>query len=273
MSKTVLLIVEGGRQEPRFFRKMQTLYRNMSDSEIISYNTNIHALIERCFIGDEIDDDLSLQDVLKESPTCSDDDILYRKYTDIYLLFDMDPQDHRFDSDKLRKAIAFFNDSANGGKLYLSYPMFESYRHIPNLETEDYLDLYINNRDIKNYKQISAEPMNSCKELQNVSKIDVDICNRIIMLNLRKANYLVNNDRNTPTIDDYNGRLNQDDIFDCQYSRYRDEKLLPVLNTAVFCIIDYGPVSFFENLNRESKAHTAPNSDNDDISDDGKHFN
>ena len=117
--------------------------------------------------------------------------------------------------------------------------MFESYRHIPNLETEDCLDLYVQNHDIKNYKQISAEPKNNCKELQNVSKIDIDICNRIIMLNLRKANYLVDNDRNTPTIDDFNDRLNQDNIFDRQYSRYRDEKLLPVLNISFLTKVPY----------------------------------
>ena len=88
-------------------------------------------------------------------------------------------------------------------------------------------------------KQISAEPKNNCKELQNVSKIDIDICNRIIMLNLRKANYLVDNDRNTPTIDDFNDRLNQDNIFDRQYSRYRDEKLLPVLNISFLTKVPY----------------------------------
>ena len=128
MSRNILFVLEGGRAEPRFLGKMVTLLRTQIDYEMFSYRTNLHKMLDGMFIGDKIDTDLDFVEYLRSCKTNPEDvKVLSNKFSDIFLFFDMDPQDQNYDIEKVRKALVYFNDSTKNRKLYINYPMFESF--------------------------------------------------------------------------------------------------------------------------------------------------
>lgn len=249
MNKSILLIVEGARAECRFFSKILKIYRDLPESNIFSYNTTIHEMINS--FTDEnglFDDELDTIGVLRESKLHNDKEVLNNKFTDIFLVFDMDPQDQRYDSKKIDAALSFFNDPTDKGKLFINYPMFESYRHIPSLDDDCFLTITVHKNEIREYKRISSLSKNCCKELQHPEKINRQICDRILILNLKKINYILRNDKTMPSLQTYLSNSNLREINRLQSDKFESEGILFVLNTSVLCIVDYNPTRFFEQL-------------------------
>lgn len=247
MSKNILFVVEGGRSEPRLLRRLVKVMRTFENYEIFSYNTNIHKMLEGMFVGDEIDSDLDFLEYLR-SCKCDEEEkkTLGRSFSDIFLIFDLDPQDQKYNPDRLKKAAEFFNDSTENGKLYINYPMLESYRHIPNLDDLSYLDIRIRKEDICRYKEIASKEGTS--QLSDISKIDESMMLRMIILNLMKANMIISGDRCVPDPESYTGDITQSALLSKEYEAYLTEDGLFVLNTCLFNPVDYNTTRFFSML-------------------------
>ena len=52
-------------------------------------------------------------------------------FSDIFLAFDLDPHTADFDPQCVHKLMSHFCDSSDAGKLYINYPMVESFYHVP----------------------------------------------------------------------------------------------------------------------------------------------
>lgn len=244
MSKNILFILEGERTEPRFLKKIVTLMRTFDDYEIFSYGTNLYRMLDGMFIDDEIDTDLDFIEYLKSSKTGNNNpDILNQRFSDIFLFFDMDPQDQMYDPNKLAKASLYFNDSTDNGKLYINYPMFESLKHIPNLDDLSYLDVSIGREKLTKYKEIASKQGLDC--LSDLSKIDESTMIKIIVLNLRKANMILGHGTDIPAVDTYEEITSQQAILSKQQKVFNDTDKILVLNTCVFNTVDYNPERFF----------------------------
>lgn len=250
MSKNILFVVEGGRAEPRLLKRLVKVMRTFDNYEIFSYNTNIHKMLEGMFIGDEIDTDLDFLEYLR-SCRCDkkDKEVLSRSFSDIFLIFDLDPQDQKHNPDRLKKAAAFFSDSTENGKLYINYPMLESYRHIPNLDDLSYLDVKIRKEDIGGYKEIASKE--GTPQLSDISKIDESMMLRMIILNLMKANLIVSGDRCIPDAETYTGDITQSALLEKEYETFFTENELFVLNTCLFNPVDYNTTGFFAMLDKQ----------------------
>lgn len=61
-------------------------------------------------------------------------------FVNIVLVFDYERHDANFSEDKIVEMQNYFTDAADTGKLYLNYPMIESYRHLKGLPDEGYAD-------------------------------------------------------------------------------------------------------------------------------------
>ena len=185
MPRNVLFVTEGKR-EIRLLKRLIDSMGTFSDYEAFSYNANLHKMLEGMSKGGVIDPDIDFIGYLKTCKTNHEDrDALQRKFTDIFLIFDMDPQDPKYDPDLLKKALEYFNDSTDNGKLYINYPMLESYRHISNLDDLSFLYTKVESTAIRGYKEIANR--DGIPELSDISKIDHDIMLKIVILNLRKA--------------------------------------------------------------------------------------
>lgn len=141
MGKKILIICEGVSKEPEIFEYVKSLGLLPQDVGIVSYKTNIYKLynfLEKASQGypggwDALDLQLLL---LERAKTAEEKSILQAEYTDTLLIFDFDPQDPSFRNhpdkayQQFTKLLAFFSESTENGKLYLSYPMIEALQHI-----------------------------------------------------------------------------------------------------------------------------------------------
>lgn len=138
-----LLIVEGHHEKQELF---QLLFRcfpeiKISMEHIWIYGTNIYLLYEDIVkeYGEAwSNDDIDLPFVLSKKQNLP---ILRYKenFTNIILVFDYERHDANFAEDKIQKMQTFFSDAADMGKLYINYPMIESYQHLKCLPDPDYL--------------------------------------------------------------------------------------------------------------------------------------
>ncbi len=210
--------------------------------EIFSYGTNIHKMLNGMFVGDRIDDDLDFLEYLR---SIEDDDMLDKEFSDIFLIFDMDPQDPKYDPERLSEAAEYFRDSADNGKLYINYPMMESFKHIGNLDDLSYLEVKVDGKGIRRYKEIAAKE--GCSQLSDISKIDEVTMMKVIVLNLRKANKVLNGDNGIPDHVIYD-RITQSAILSRELEMFSITGELPVLNTSVFNAIDYNSEHFYRKV-------------------------
>lgn len=157
-----LLIVEGKHEKNELFwlifKCFPELNINMEDVWI--YGTNIYKLYEDIvkeygnnWAKDESDIDLPLVISKKENP----DTVCYRNdFTNIILVFDYERHDPTFSEEKIIEMQHFFEDSTDMGKLYLNYPMIESYLHLKSIPDEEYIHRKI---------PVSIQPGNKYKSM------------------------------------------------------------------------------------------------------------
>lgn len=128
-----LFIVEGNHEKNELMEFLLLIFPEIDirDEDIIVYGTNIYMLYED--IIKEYHEDWDSQDVdlpylvtKKKSyaiPLRKDD------FINIVLVFDYERHDPNFDEDKICRMQQYFGDSTDVGKLYINYPMVESYQH------------------------------------------------------------------------------------------------------------------------------------------------
>ena len=226
--KNILLIVEGAKTDVRLMNNLMETY-NLLDYEIVSYNTNIYTLYNQMFTdGSSYGRDL-LQTLIENKNTQKDVEILKRKYTHIILCFDLDPHDEQYSKEKIQNMSEFFYESTDNGKLYINYPMIESFSHRNGVNDNDYLTREISHKDIKDYKRIVNEFTPDPSKLIG-KKSDV---NQIIIQNLIKANYILYGN------DNINYHVDLHKLLKYQCDKYDTTRSLFVLCTCIFFIADY----------------------------------
>ena len=107
---------------------------NIDINDVWIYGTNIYKLYEDIvreygndWAKDRIDVDLPFVISKKEHM----ETVYYRNdFTNIILVFDYERHDPAFSEEKILEMQHCFEDSTDMGKLYLNYPMIESYLHL-----------------------------------------------------------------------------------------------------------------------------------------------
>lgn len=239
--RRVLFIVEGGRGETRFLRKMHSILFGTRPENVFVYGTVVHSLLRSVFPDGRADEYLDVVSVLRGMAGDEDRDMLEQEFSDVYLVFDMDPHDARYDARTLALAMAHFNDSTENGKLYLNYPMLESYRHLKGLEDSEYLDRTVSLADVGRYKDIVGRECADC--LKDLGKYDERVFGPIIRMNLMKADRILGGPGEVPTAERF---LSWDGcgILDEQLRLMDGCGRLHVLNTSVFNPVDFAPGRF-----------------------------
>lgn len=141
-----LLIVEGKHEKAALFWLIFKCFpeMNIDIDDVWIYGTNIYQLYEDIvkeygddWANDEMDVDLPFVISKKEHPekVCYRDD-----FTNIILVFDYERHDPAFSEEKILEMQHCFEDSTDMGKLYLNYPMIESYLHLKSIPDEEYMN-------------------------------------------------------------------------------------------------------------------------------------
>lgn len=235
--RRVLFIVEGKQNEPRMLTSMHRVLMGTRPENIFVHGASIHQLLRKMFPDGSIDEDLDVVSVLREDASEDERRVLDQEFSDVFLVFDMDPQDSVYDDERLRIAIGFFDDSTGNGKLYLNYPMMQSYRHLRYPFDRDYLHRTVTMDDIRSgYKSLVDKE--SYPGIKNVGQYDRTVFLMIIYLNLRKVNRIMNSEDTVPDPESYLG-WDLSVLLDRQLDLLRTEDSISVVNTSVFNAVDF----------------------------------
>ena len=230
----ILILVEGRRTDARLMEHIFQTYGIDAKYEIVSYGTNIYVLYNEMF-REEKPEDMDILQVLKEHERDEDKKLIFEQdFTDILLIFDLDPQDPQFSENKISEMMGYFVESTDMGKLYLNYPMIEAFYHMGSIPDPDYDDRVATLEELhgRTYKQrVNAENRN-----HNYSKFATtrEECSIVIAQNIEKGRRILNVELNDILPD---AGL----ILNSQLDMLSEDKKLYVLCTCVFFIAEYNP--------------------------------
>jgi hypothetical protein len=230
----ILMLVEGAKTDVKLMTHLLEVYGIDNNHTIVSYNTNIYTLYNEMF-ADGDPDSKDLLQVLKAHET--DDSlkpIFDESYSDILLIFDLDPQDGLYSAEKIIKMAEYFVESSDMGKLYINYPMVEAFYHMKSIPDPDYCSYTVTMQELtaRSYK----ERVNRENRNHNYQKFAVDRseCSTVIKQNIEKSAMIAE------TADDtlYSDLI---EVLRKQTQMLSEEERLYVLCTCAFYIVDYSP--------------------------------
>ena len=140
----VLLIVEGNHEKNKLLtRILQTFPEmNIDKNNILIFETNIYILLSK--IIEEYGDDWYEQDI--DLPYLFSKIKGYaqreskKNYTNVLLIFDYERHDSNFSQIGIERMQKYFSNSEDMGKLYINYPMVESYMDLKGLNDASFED-------------------------------------------------------------------------------------------------------------------------------------
>lgn len=272
----ILFIVEGAKLEPEIVGRMISVYK--VNCEITSVCTNIHALYRILKKDDGFSDIISVlkelyieqiknmeSDVLKKGQRKQLDRVkkdlkkLNGKFASIYLVFDSEIQHGEFGSsisrdtrikkncNELKDMLVFFNNETDQGKLYVNYPMMESYRDCDAFFDEGYknrmvtLDILFAGK----YKNQVGKRKLSNIQANKICKKDFD---QLIRMNVFKLNSILTEKWLQMGYDDFLVHSNQQSILSAEQNFMAKKNAIAVLNTLLFFTLDYYGRDFYNTM-------------------------
>lgn len=232
--KKILLLVEGAKTDVRLMEHLLEIYQIDVKHEIVSYNTNIYTLYKEMFEQNN-PEDIDILQILKERENNQEKKKIFdEKYTDILLIFDLDPHDSQFSDIKITRMMNYFVESSDMGKLYINYPMVEAFYHmkeIPDKAFNNYCATMAELQERTYKKRVHEENRNRDYRKFACTRKE---CNIIIKQNITKA-FLILNKKYEDNV------LNHSDILVAQLKKMIKDNEVYVLCTCVFFIIEYNP--------------------------------
>jgi len=230
----ILMLVEGAKTDVKLMTHLLEVYGIDNNHTIVSYNTNIYTLYNEMFAdGDPESKDL-LQVLKEHENDTAKKSIFDESYSDILLIFDLDPQDGQYSAKKIIEMAEYFVESSDMGKLYINYPMVEAFYHMKSIPDPDYCSYTVTIQELtaRSYK----ERVNRENRNHNYRKFAVDRseCSTVIQQNIEKSQMIVSaeNDEIYPDMIE---------VLKKQTSMLSEEERLYVLCTCAFYIVDYNP--------------------------------
>ncbi|MCR5786853.1 MAG: hypothetical protein K6G28_04060 [Acholeplasmatales bacterium] len=244
MNKKVLLIVEGEKAEPKIFNKIQEEFNLVFD--IYCFGTNIYSLYK---IMEENDFNVNIKDILLEiHPEYTT--LLSNNFVYTYLIFDLDPHHTKKDDTrtieqivcdnikKVKKMADYFVNETDPtvGKLYINYPMIESYKCCDSFFTKKYKNEIVDINNLAKFKKYVGTKKLSNTRIDKYSKDDLI---KLIIQNIFKLNYIYENKWIMPNYDSYLIESDTKNVLIQQSKIIDSMKKISVLNTSLFIIVDY----------------------------------
>lgn len=242
MSKKILLIVEGNKEEPRILDANGEGILSLVDVdfEIVSFNTSIYELYNDYIDG--LYDDLVSYLVYEKGLKIDEGKLPKTAFSAVYLIFDYEPHYQLYSDSKIVELQKIFNDETEMGKLYINYPMVESYYHLTNFPDYDYLDKKITLTGLNgdSYKELVYEE--SCINHKPIPKWQIT---SIMHHNYIKAQRICNSD--------FEIEIDYLKILEKQIELKNQTNNIYILNTMSLMPIDYSPESFSKLLKSKLK--------------------
>ena len=250
VERKLLFICEGDIDEPNFINRLMEKCFSSCKYKIYSYRTTIHTLasVLKNNYSDFADGDTELKLILRElEPNPNKKAMLSEQFTDTILAFDFEPHHDHPDFDMVRKMLAYYTDSTDMGKLYINYPMMQSYKHFRSLPDPTFLS-----REASpiGYKDLVGRE--SC--FTDLAKYDYRTFISIAVHNLYKAWKILKYGKQRQTPEEFE-HIDWIAIFDNEMEKFRISQKVDVLNTLSFFVIDYNPSTFFREISKHPEKY------------------
>lgn len=240
----ILLITEGQKPDKELIEKIFRHYSSSNKNiEIISYDTNIYRLYEE--IKKEFPDDLDEISIItilnqKIKKERIERDLLKKdEISEIYLFFDYDIQHYKFSeklgvellNSQIQEMLEYFNNESNDiGKLYINYPMVESFfKDNLGVVDIDTLTSYKSNKEINR---------NKGQFTQNSEKFLDKNLHSIFIKHLEKEIYIILEKEEMLDYLEYM-KISSEKILEKQIEKYVINNMVHELSTVPKFIIDY----------------------------------
>ena len=277
----ILFIFEGKNDEPRLYKTLKEIFKfELKEEEILHYYcSNIFSLYDTIREYGVFDGSVNLINVLKEEAAKhkeikSDLDRIKYSYevSEIFMFFDYDirKQDEKNkltieqQNAKILELFKYFENESldserNGIKLYINYPMIESYRFFKKeLPDDDFKNYTFDLMSEKSFKKIVNEESfyknlkYLCFDLHKSGELKIPedklLTEKIRQnwmflkeLNIKKAHFICIGDCAIP---EDKGAINQQNIFDKQIEKY----VIPHCEVAV---LNAFPLFWFEYIDEQ----------------------
>lgn len=243
-SKRILFIVEGETDEPEFIEQVKSVLFSDYDIDYYTYKTSIHDLVDYLCVDGEFDTDIDIKLALANLDKNEEQkEVLNKKYTDIFLIFDMEPHYQKQRFDQICEMLKFYNDSGDNGKLYINYPMMQSYKHLNEMPDLQFEHKTVSVEEVQNYKALVGTE----SKYQDLKKYTYEIIMSICAHHLKKMNYILNKSFDVPNLDTFLN-FNFISLLEYEINKWETEKKVDVLNTSIFFILEYEPDLILRNL-------------------------
>jgi len=277
----ILFIFEGKDDEPRLYKTLKEIFHfELNEEEILHYYcNNIFSLYDTIKEYGVFDGSVNLINVLKEEAVKhkevkSDLDRIKYSYevSEIFMFFDYDirKQDEKNkltieqQNAKILELFNYFENESldserNGIKLYINYPMIESYRFFKKeLPDEDFKNYTFNLMNEKSFKKIVDEEsyyknlkylcfdLHKSGELkipEDKLRVEKISQNWLLLkdLNIKKAHFICADNYSIPENKD---SINQQTIFDKQIEKY-------VIPNHEVAVLNAFPLFWFEYIDEQ----------------------
>ena len=244
MESNILIIVEGAKTEPAFFERLLYVFNQTFD--IYCLGTNIYTLYKRM---KEMEFNGDLKSVLIELHP-DQREVLSKKFAYTYLVFDCDVH-HPKKSDlrsigeivadnfsKLSEMAEYFVDETDPsvGKLYINYPMMESYRDCNEFFDESYESNMVAIADILPYKTIVGKRRLSNIRIDHYTKEQFSL---LVLQNIYKMSKILLGVWDKPSYEEYLAQSESKKILIAEQKMVEKINAIAVINTSLFMVADF----------------------------------
>ena len=243
----ILFICEGEETERKFCNLIIDRYfiDNKKPKEYVAFGANIYSLYDEM----SKDRDLDIIELIREKAKLKKDIATYEKLTmggfdEVYLIFDYDFHAPQYSFEKILEMAEFFDNETENGKLYINYPMMESFKHFKSIPDEDFNNYKISKEECLKYKKIVGDV--SC--IKHFNDITLPILGIMIKQVLDK--YGVISKKKLNNYETYLNEFSQSNLLHLQNKSLSKDGKIFVLNTSILWGLDYFGKDKFDEYNK-----------------------
>lgn len=243
----ILFICEGEETERKFCNLIIDRYfiDNKKPKEYVAFGANIYSLYDEM----SKDRDLDIIELIREKAKLKKDMATYEKLTmggfdEVYLIFDYDFHAPQYSFEKILEMAEFFDNETENGKLYINYPMMESFKHFKSIPDEDFNNYKISKEECLKYKKIVGDV--SC--IKHFNDITLPILGIMIKQVLDKYGFISKKKLNN--YETYLNEFSQSNLLHLQNKSLSKDGKIFVLNTSILWRLDYFGKDKFDEYNK-----------------------
>ena len=255
----VLLITEGEKLDIRILNQVKKSFLPNQNIKIFPICLNIYTLYQKMSrhddFGTEFIDVFSIiKEIIKEQESSNNEEFFALKrnqISEVFLFFDYDGHDTLVERYPhcIEEMLELFDDETGNGKLYINYPMVESYKH-PIDNRIEILDIF---PEI-HYKEFVASICD--KKFENVNKLNKTDWLTLFLPHLKSTNDLFCKEFSLPKHYVDTQTMTQISIYQKQKEQYvNPDRKIMVLSSFSWFLLEYLGENLFlewQSVNSES---------------------